>query len=162
MRHVDLLDLVVVESLLLALEDLHHELTGGKALHRKTELSYRRGQDATRPVLTLVLHHVVEARRTSAKLLELVHGHRSLRLLPGNFEGERIRLPWLLVDLHPLRLRVIELTDLVLVLYRVCLILALCLVAGNRCAKRVVWRLSPVWIRHLAREDIITLKRDST
>ena len=45
--HAHLLNLVVVEGLLLALEDLDQELAGGQALQGKTELSYRqRGQEA--------------------------------------------------------------------------------------------------------------------
>ena len=43
--HAHLVDLVEVEGLLLALEDLDQELARGQALQRKAELSYRQSQE---------------------------------------------------------------------------------------------------------------------
>ena len=107
--------------------------------------------------LTFEFHHVIEAPHAAAKFPELVHGHGLFLRLPGNSEGERIRLRWVGVDLHPLRLGVIEGTDLSLVLDHVGWLLALRLMARYWYTKWIIWRWFSIGIRHLSLEDIITL-----
>ena len=122
----------------------------------RTDLKSERSSRTRLAVLTFELHHVEEARAVAAELLELIHGHGPLLLLPAKTEGELRRLVSLFVDLHSLRLRVIEAADFVLVLYHVCLILAFRLMSRYGVAEGV-GRRPLVGIRHLSLKDIITL-----
>ena len=122
----------------------------------RTDLKSERSSRTRLAVLTFELHHVKEARAVAAEPLELIHGHGPLLLLPAKTEGELRWLVSLFVDLHSLRLRVIEAADFVLVLYHVCLILALCLMSLYGVAEGV-GRRPFAGIRHLSLKDIITL-----